>query len=96
MPFCLGKTEIRSLWIPALDGSGIMGRFYENRTYTFVFDARLTNGEAEVLLLDKKKQTVLKLSRQFPSQTIALDARKSRYYLCWEFQSASGTCELRW
>ncbi|MCI8914047.1 MAG: hypothetical protein HFF38_07955 [Lawsonibacter sp.] len=73
-----------------------MGRFYENRTYTFVFDARLTNGEAEVLLLDKKKQTVLKLSRQFPSQTIALDARKSRYYLCWEFQSASGTCELRW
>ena len=31
-----------------------MGRFYENRTYTFALDARLTKGEAEVLLLDQK------------------------------------------
>ena len=73
-----------------------MGRFYESRTYAFVFDAHLTKGDVEVLLLDKKKQTLLKLNRHFPSQTIDLDGRKSRYYLRWEFKSASGKCELRW
>ncbi len=38
-----------------------MGRFSENRTYAFVFDARLTKGEAEVLLLDKEKQILFTL-----------------------------------
>lgn len=73
-----------------------MGRFYESRTYAFVFDDRLTKGDAEVLLLDKKKQPLLKLSRQFPSRTIDLDGEKSRYYLRWNFKDASGKCELRW
>ena len=73
-----------------------MGRFYENRTYTFVLDAQLTKGDAEVRLLNKEKQPLLKLSKQVPSQTIDLDGAKSRYYLRWEFQNASGTCELHW
>ena len=71
------------------------GRFYESRTYTFVLDAQLSKGDAEVLLLDQKKQPLLKLNQQFPSQTINLDG-KSRYYLRWEFKRASGKCELRW
>ena len=73
-----------------------MGRFYENRTYSFALDAQLTKGNVEVLLLDKKKHTLLKLNRQFPSQTIDLDGGNNRYYLRWEFKSASGKCELRW
>ena len=73
-----------------------MGRFYENRTYSFALDAQLTKGNVEVLLLDKKKHTLLKLNRQFPSQTIDLDGENNRYYLRWEFKSASGKCELRW
>ncbi|MBM6885529.1 MULTISPECIES: hypothetical protein [Oscillospiraceae] len=73
-----------------------MGRFYENRTYTFVLDARLTKGEAEVQLLDQEKQPLLKLSRQTPSQSIHLEGKTSRYYLHWAFQHASGKCELRW
>ena len=72
-----------------------MGRFYESRTYAFVLDAQLSEGDVNVLLLDKKKQPLLKLSKQFPSQAIDLDG-KSRYYLRWEFKSASGKCELRW
>jgi len=72
-----------------------MGRFCESRTYTFSFDAKLSKGDVEVLLLDKEKQPLLKLSKQFPTQTIDLDG-KSRYYLRWEFKSASGKCELRW
>lgn len=73
-----------------------MGRFYENRTYTFALDAQLTKGEAEVLLLDQKKQPLLKLSMQDPSQSLYLEGETSRYYLQWKFRHASGKCELHW
>ena len=73
-----------------------MGRFHENRTYTFALDAQLTKGAVEVLLLDQKKQPLLKLSRQTPSQTIHLEGKTRRYYLQWQFYSASGKCELHW
>ena len=66
------------------------------RAIAFALDAQLTKGNVEVLLLDKKKHTLLKLNRQFPSQTIDLDGENNRYYLRWEFKSASGKCELRW
>ena len=73
-----------------------MARFYENRSYTFTLDAQLTKGEAEVLLLDQKKQPILKLSRQNPSQSIHLEGETSLHYLQWTFQHASGKCELHW
>ena len=73
-----------------------MGRFYENRTYTFTLDVQLAKGETEVLLLDQKKQLLLKLNRQNPSQSIHLDGETSRYYLQWKFQHTSGKCELHW
>ncbi len=72
-----------------------MGRFYESRTYTFTLDAQLSKGDVELLLLDQKKQPLLKLNRQLTSQTIGLNG-KSRYYLRWEFMRATGKCELRW
>lgn len=72
-----------------------MGRFYESRTYAFALDVPLSAGDAEVYLLDEKKQPLLKLSKQFPYREIALDG-KYRYYLHWEFRSASGKCALRW
>lgn len=72
-----------------------MGRFYESKTYEFVLDAQLSKGDVEVLLLDKKKQPLLKLSKEFPSRAINLDGN-NRYYLLWKFKSASGKCELRW
>lgn len=71
------------------------GRFFESGTYTFILDTQLSNGSAEVCLLDRNKQPLLKFSKQLPSQTVALDG-KSRYYLRWEFKRASGKCELRW
>ena len=73
-----------------------MGRFFESRSYTFILDDRLTGGEAEVLLLDRKKQPILRLNRQHPCETVELDGENSRYYLRWEFRKASGQCELRW
>lgn len=72
-----------------------MGRFHENRTYEFTFEAQLSKGDVEVILLDKEKQQLMKLNQQFPTERIALDA-ENRYYLRWEFKGATGKCELHW
>jgi len=58
-----------------------MGRFYESRTYTFVLDAQLSKGDVELLLLDKKKRPLLKLNRQFSSQTIDLAKKQILFAL---------------
>lgn len=52
-----------------------MGRFYESKTYVFVLDTQLSKGDVEVLLLDRKKQPLLKLGKQCPSRTIDLDGK---------------------
>lgn len=72
-----------------------MGRFRESRTYEFVLYAEMSKGDVEVFLLDAEKQPLLRLTRWLPAGKIALDG-ESRYYLQWEFHSASGRCELRW
>ena len=72
-----------------------VGRFRENRIYEFTLDCQLSKGEAEVLILDRKKQQLLKLNRHFPVGRVELE-EKSRYYLHWEFESATGKCELHW
>lgn len=70
-----------------------MGRFHQGRAYEFSFEARLSKGEAEVSLLDRDKRPLLKLNRQSPTGTVKLE---ERYYLRWEFQNATGQCELSW
>lgn len=72
-----------------------VGSFHESRTYEFTFDAQLSKGNAEVVLLNKKKQPLMKLNQQCPTGKIELDA-KNRYYLRWNFKSATGRCELHW
>lgn len=72
-----------------------MVRFRESRIYTFVLNSRLTRGEAAVSLLDRNKRELLRLDRQLTVGSAELD-RKSKYYLCWDFKSATGTCALHW
>lgn len=72
-----------------------VGRFRESRTYTFQLDCRLSKGSAEVVLLDRQKRELLRLSQGSPAGEIELSGN-GRYFLCWEFQSATGNCELRW
>ena len=72
-----------------------VGRFRQGRAYEFFFEARLSKGEAEVSLLDRDKRTVLKLDSQSPGGRVTLE-RSGRYYLRWDFQNATGQCELRW
>ena len=71
------------------------GKFCESKTYEFFLDAQLSKGNVEVMLLDRKKQPLMKLNPQSPACKIELDVR-NRYYLRWEFKSVTGKCELRW
>lgn len=90
-----GKSRDRVLLDACTGWVRHMGRFYESRAYAFVLDTNLSKGNVEVSLLDKRKQPLLRLTGQSPAQVISLDG-KSRYYIRWEFQHASGQCELRW
>ena len=72
-----------------------VGRFHQGRTYDFSFEGRLSKGEAEVSLLDRDKRPLLKLNRRSSTGTIKLE-ESGRYYLRWNFQNATGQCELRW
>ena len=71
------------------------GRFRESRTYEFALYAEMSKGDVEVFLLDAERQPLLKLTQWRPAGSITLDGG-SRYYLQWEFTSATGKCELRW
>lgn len=72
-----------------------VGRFRQGQTYEFSFGDQLSKGEAEVSLLDREKRPLLKLNRQSPTGTIKL-GENGRYYLRWDFQNATGQCELSW
>jgi len=70
-------------------------RFRESETHEFILDAQLSKGNVEVTLLNRKKQPLMKLTPQSPRCKVDSDVR-NRYYLRWEFKSATGKCELRW
>lgn len=72
-----------------------VGQFRESRAYEFRLEDRLSKGTAEAVLLDAQKRELLRLNRQKAVGQATL-CRGSRYYLCWEFQGATGKCELCW
>lgn len=93
--FCPGKDTDKATFGSCSGWVKHIGRFYESRTYEFVLNAQLSKGNVEVILLDAKKRQLMRLNRQTPTGIIDLDA-KNRYYLRWEFKSATGKCELHW
>ena len=72
-----------------------VGRFQKGRTYDLALCCQLSKGRVKVFLLNGKKQALLKLDRQSPCGRVKLE-EDGRYYLRWEFQSATGQCELYW
>lgn len=72
-----------------------MGKFRESGSYIFSLDLQLSQGDAEVSLLDGKNRELLRLNRQLSTGTAALK-QNGRYHLHWEFRRATGNVELRW
>lgn len=56
------------------------GRFRESRIYEFRFGCQLSGGDAEVILLDSRKQELLRLNRHQCTGELKLDGT-ARYYL---------------
>lgn len=71
------------------------GAFREPRVYAFIFQAQLAKGNVSVSIFDAGKREVLRLSQGIPTGEIAV-AEGEKYYVRWEFEDATGKCELRW
>lgn len=70
-------------------------QFHQSVAHEFFLDCKLSQGDVEVSLLDSQKQELFRLNRQ--KSAIRIELRKgARYYLLWEFENASGQCELHW
>ena len=71
------------------------GRFRGGRNYEFTLDCQISEGSVAVSLLDRSKQTILKLDQWSLVDKVKLEER-GRYYLHWGFDSATGQCKLSW
>lgn len=72
-----------------------MTKFRETGVYRFSLNLQLSDGSAEAILLDRKKCVLLHLNRRLRTGTAKLE-ENGRYFLHWDFEGATGTCELRW
>lgn len=72
-----------------------VGGFRESRTYVFHFDCQLSRGDVEVVVQNHQKRELLRLNRLKTTGELVLN-KDARYYLRWEFKSATGKCELLW
>ena len=81
--------------LKALATNGVTTRMAMWKRIVIFIDETHKKGNVEVILLDRKKQQLMRLNPQSPICKIELDAR-NRYYLRWEFKGATGKCELRW
>lgn len=70
-------------------------RIRHTGTYEFFLDCRLSQGGAEVILLGPQKRELLRLNQYRTTGSTDLKSN-TPYVLRWEFQNATGKCELRW
>lgn len=68
-------------------------RFKDDGTYTFILDADLSKGDMSVELLDSAKQRIMQLNCANRSASVTVD-KKKKYYLIFNFKSATGRYAL--
>ena len=68
-------------------------RFKESGTLHYYLDADLSKGDIFVEILDSKKQSIAKLTRENNHASISVENRK-KYYLVVNFISATGRYSL--
>ncbi|MCM1577427.1 MAG: hypothetical protein NC078_01345 [Ruminococcus sp.] len=70
-------------------------KFDEDRTWEFTLDPELTNGNVSVTVLDRRKTELIRLDGDNSADTADFN-KGERYYIKWNFKSASGDCSLKW
>ena len=68
-------------------------RFKESGTLHYYLDAELSKGDIFVEILDSKKQSIAKLTRENNHASISVESKK-KYYLVVNFKSATGCYSL--
>ena len=68
-------------------------RFKESGTLYYYLDAELSKGDIFVEILDSKKQSIAKLTRENNHASISVESKK-KYYLVVNFKSATGCYSL--
>ncbi len=70
-------------------------RFKEDKLIQLSLDCEITKGTFEVKIVDASKQTILSMDEN--KRTAVFRAKKKeKYYLIFNFKSASGKYELKW
>lgn len=62
---------------------------------SFHFSDSLSNGKAGVSVLNANKEPIAELDQNHPDAAVFLESEQ-KYYLRWNFEKASGQCELHW
>lgn len=70
-------------------------RFRKSQIYNAIFDCEMTDGTMTVELLDSTRQSILTLDDTRKSGQVFLN-KNERYYLVFQFHSASGQYRLKW
>lgn len=68
-------------------------KFKDDGTYNFFLDADLSKGDMSVELFDSAKQKIMQLNCANRSASIAVE-KKKKYYLVFNFKSATGRYAL--
>lgn len=69
--------------------------FREAKTVLFSFDSAITKGNVQILVLDRTKQPVLKLTPDSPTGQLRITPHQ-RYYIKIIFNKADGDYHLTW
>lgn len=95
----VGKNRGKNaFWANFVSCSGEMkhvARFRRDGIYRFKLNGGVTTGSVAVELWDKEKNVLLRLTPEQPEGTVEVD-RKKRYYMVYQYASATGSYELTW
>ena len=95
----VGKNRgTKAYWIQFVECSGELKRvvkFRKSKEYHFLLNANVAEGAVKIEIWNKEKEVVLSLTPEQPEGSLVAD-KKNRYYMVYQFESASGAYELTW
>lgn len=95
----VGKNRgTNAYWIQFVECSGKLKRivkFRKSKEYQFFLNANVAEGTVKIEIWNKEKEVVLSLTPEQPEGSLVAD-KKNRYYMVYQFESASGAYELTW
>lgn len=90
-----GKKSCHAKFISCSGSMKRVIRFKKDQIYQLKLNLELEKGDVQVKILNSLKQTVVTLNKNQMTANIEVD-EKERYYLIFEFKSATGKYDFQW